>query len=256
MLIDGHTHLIPKNLPQFRQEFDRAKLDYAIVMILPSDLYLDEDKEYQLPITPQTLETIKQDNLKLAGLCKDNPEYLPFAWLDYRMDDAVGFLESLVEKHGFRGLKIHQVFNGPADHHYHPLVEKAIKFNIPVMIHTGFREPARVDYVVGLAETYPEGTFISAHMSEEYGLNKRFSHINAAKSHPNLYLECSYISSIRRLSEAVSILGDDRILFGSDFPLWHSNIEYSKTVVAQAPISPESKQNILGLNFKRLLKLP
>jgi predicted TIM-barrel fold metal-dependent hydrolase len=135
------------------------------------------------------------------------------------------------------------------------LVERAVKLEIPVMVHTGFRPPARVERVGELADRYPDGVFINAHMVEECGLNKRYSHIRMAKAHSNVYLECSYVPSLRRLSEAVSMLGDDRVLFGSDYPLWHGRIDYCISVVENAPIPQGAKQGILGENMARLLHL-
>jgi predicted TIM-barrel fold metal-dependent hydrolase len=114
MRIDAHAHLVPKAREAFSEEFHKARLDYAVVMILPSALEIDSEAEYQLPINAETLESLKQDNLRLAQVCAQNPRYLQFAWLDHRMEDAVGFLDTLVKEHGFRGLKIHQVFNGEA----------------------------------------------------------------------------------------------------------------------------------------------
>ena len=255
MRIDAHAHLVPKAREEFSQEFHKARLDYVVVMILPSALQFDSEKEYQLPICAGTLESLKQDNLGLAQVCEQNPRYLPFAWLDHRMEDAVGFLDVLVQEHGFRGLKIHQVFNGEAGKEYYPLVERAVELKIPVMVHTGFREPARVDPVGALADAYPDGVFISSHMVEEYGLNRRYSHIRMAKDRPNVHLECSYVPSLRRLKDAVDMMGDDRILFGSDYPLWHGNISYCAGVVENAPIPEASKRKILGENLARLLCL-
>lgn len=255
MRIDAHSHLLPGARDGFAREFHQAGLDYSVVMVLPSALEMDAHLEYQLPISAESLESLKKDNLKLARVCRENPRYLPFAWVDYRMGGAVEFFQDLVSHQGFRGLKIHQVFNGAADANYHSLVEAAVGLKVPVMIHTGFREPARVEYVGALADRHPDGVFICSHMVEEYGLNRRYSHIRMAEARPNVYLECSYVPSLRRLKDAVEAVGDDRVLFGSDYPLWHGRVDYCISVVENAAIPQESKQRILGDNMARLLGL-
>jgi len=192
MLMDCYTHVFPSQGEHLLQELARAGVSHALVMIIPSNMTMTGAGEYVLDINDTTLARIADDNCRLGNWAKGvGPHLFPFAWLDYRMQGAASFFEELVTRYHFKGLKIHQVFNGPSDERYFELVDKAVALQVPVMIHTGFRAPARVENIGTLAARFPQGRFICAHLLEEFGLNAKSDYLRLADHYDNVWFECS-----------------------------------------------------------------
>lgn len=78
--------------------------------------------------------------------------------------------------------------------------------------------------------------------------------IEAAKDLPNVYMETAARSAAAGAFEyVVETMGDDRVMYGSDVPLFDLRNEVGRIVTAD--ISDESKRKILGLNTIELLGL-
>lgn len=247
MYIDFHTHFGTAfskiSIEEFVCELKKAKIARAQVM-----------QGYSF--NPKKLG--KANSLLAKDIEPYKEFFLPFAHLSPATKNAEETLEDLVKKHNFLGIKFIPVFDEHGkdyDTYYkrlHPLIEKAEKLKIPVMIHTGWFPVAKLEYVGELAETFPKTTFISAHMRED-GINQRFSHIHLAKKHDNVLLETSYIPHPKRVAQAVELLGAERLLYGSDYRGGGEVASWEITKVTYARISQEDKRKILYENAKRLL---
>lgn len=250
--IDFHTHFplspvtffIPdsKNLPPFEEylkALDAAHVTEAVLLCGPKK------------------GSMRPENEKLATQIEAlKKRFVLVAWLNPKYDTAAD-LQALVENNDFQGLKLHPVFDQYklSDPMVVPQIEKAIELEVPILIHTGWKSEGKVQDIENLAEKYSDGTFICCHMKEEFNLNDRFSHIELAAHHPNVFLECSYIPHPRRLAEAVDVIGPEKILFGSDYPWGARDISWEKTKVTAAQISNDDKKKILAENAKKLLSL-
>jgi predicted TIM-barrel fold metal-dependent hydrolase len=114
------------------------------------------------------------------------------------------------------------------------------------MVHTGWGLLGSATYVGKLAEIYPSGQFIIAHMIDP-------ECINVTKRYENIFLETSYAQHPRRITQAVNVIGSDRLLYGSDYPLGGGmKFEISKINLANIP--DEDKRMILHDNTSRLMK--
>ncbi len=205
----------------------------------------------------------KSQRIQLKGskrycspMCAVKHRFKLVAWLNPKHDTA-NDLQELVQSHNFCGLKLHPVFDQYplTDPAVKPFIEKAIKLDVPTLIHTGWGPEGRLDDIGKLVEEFSDGTFVCLHMKEEFGLNDRFSHVELAAHNQNVYLECSYVPHPRRLAEVVDIIGPERILFGSDYPWGARDISWEKTKVTNADISVEAMKQILSVNARELLKL-
>ncbi|UCG04103.1 MAG: amidohydrolase family protein [Candidatus Heimdallarchaeota archaeon] len=250
--IDFHTHLPLSPIVSFTPEI--AKLpDINDFLKALNDAHVTE----AVLLCGPKKEAMRDENENLARRVHSlQRRFKLMAWLNPKYDSAAD-LQDLVKENDFHGLKLHPVFDKYklSDPIVKPLIEKAIKLEVPIMIHSGWGPEGSVQDIGKLAEEYPDGTFVCCHMKEEYGLNERFSHIEMAAHNTNVYLESSYIPHPRRLAEAVEILGAERILFGSDYPWGAQNIAWEKTKVTAAQISYDDKKKILAENAKELLKL-
>ncbi len=193
-------------------------------------------------------------NRYIAQVCREHPDrLLGFAVINPRWyADSVAEVERAKQDYGMIGLKFH-----PAACHYRsdlPLVdrvvEKAIELEFPMLFHCGADEYSNPHNLCNLAKRFPEATIIMAHMGEEAW----FEAIALAGATPNIILDTTGSQNWYRIvNYALDMVGEDRIVFGMDFPAYNPGPEISK--VKDADISEAQKQKILGLNAARILGL-
>ena len=139
---------------------------------------------------------------------------------------------------------------------WRPVYEFALQHNWAVSFHTdhaGGPEYCSPTAIGKVAEWYPSVTFMINHCGSDdpYGIEES---IEVAMTHDNIWLE---ISSTANRFGAVELmvrkLGSDRIVFATDGPVLDFARELGQ--VAYARISDADKENILGLNFARLIHM-
>lgn len=170
--------------------------------------------------------------------------------------DAVEEIERCYEEYGMRGLKIvHQVvgrgsyqllvtLNEPA---MYPIIAKAAELGMPVLAHSTPEECA------GLLDAVPNAKIIMAHSGGcPTALGDWFRAIEVAKHYPNIYLDtASSQIDMGYVESAVSGVGAERVVFGTDMPLLDPFFGMAK--VTGADLTEEQKELILGKNIQNLL---
>jgi len=123
-----------------------------------------------------------------------------------------------------------------------------VKLNMVLDVHTELEEMERI------IQKFPQATIVFPHFGDGHEYGHIFKRIDAVAAHPNTYLDTSGYGHDRvgMLEYAVKTIGDDRVLFGSDF-----SINCPATVLARvenALITEEQKRRILAGNLEALLK--
>ena len=154
------------------------------------------------------------------------------------------------------GIKIH-----PEEHGYHisehgrPLFEFARKHGALMIGHSGEERSMPEDFVP-FTNDFPDVRFILAHLG--HGFDGDPSHqvraIQASES-DNVYVDTSSSRSILSglLEWAVGEIGAERIVFGTDNPLYFAPAQRAR--IDNAGISDREKRLILCENAERLLNL-
>ncbi len=142
-------------------------------------------------------------------------------------------------KGGCRGLKIHPILQRipPEDAFYFDLLEAFRGYGRPVIAHTGefhyfvtpdpcsaYGDTARFE---GLITAFPDVPFILGHS----GLYFPDKAIELARRHDSVYLDTSF-QPLRVVREALRAAGEDRVLFGSDWP--ESNQRFALGIARKA----------------------
>lgn len=177
---------------------------------------------------------------------------------------AVEELERQVQRYGVVGAKLgppYQEFY-PNDKSVYPLYEKAMDLNIPVAFHTGWApgkarlKYAHPIYLDDVAVDFPKLKIIGCHMGA--GWFKEFA--NVATKNPNIYADfsgCLEYTTVHEIMTAlerlVSFIGADRILLGSDYPIFRFTtfLEIAKGL----RLSEEEKRKILGENARKIFQI-
>lgn len=173
----------------------------------------DEAKE----CNDDVLECMKRYPDRILGYCFVNP----INW-----KDAISEIERCVVKHGMIGIKLYNQFKC-SDPIIYPVVEKAIKLGIPILIHAGYlTDPPQAasqpnlshagDFTE-LAKEYPEAMLIEAHIGG--GGDWEWA-IKSLRHSPNVYLDTSGSVIDEGIIEmAVRELGTERLVFGTDMTM-------------------------------------
>jgi len=170
-----------------------------------------------------------------AAAAKKYPKQITgYIWLNpHDGEKAVNDLISAVRDWGCRGVKLHPLFQAfvADDPIVHPIMDAAKKLRIPVAIHSG-HPPFSLPWSIGeLADVYPDVTIVMLHMGHGNGIYIRAA-INTAKQHPNIVLETSGMPMEKKIKAATEIVGEDRVIYGSDIPFHHPSVELQHVKVS------------------------
>jgi uncharacterized protein len=176
----------------------------------------------------------------------------PFAWnMEAQLDRQLAM--------GVQGIKVH-----PAVQLVRPDHPRAMKLyalcaerGLPVLWHCG---PVDIEPALGrhmsqlrhyeraVAES-PRTTFVLGHS----GALQMDQAIEIARRHSNVWMELSS-QGVGKIERLLDLLGDERLLFGSDWPFYHQAIPLAKVLMVTEG-QPVSRQRLLHDNAARLLKL-
>lgn len=153
-----------------------------------------------------------------------------------------------------KGLKYHpSVHQEPVDSILlQPFIDKAIKNNIPILVHCGRDKLSNMTYLITAAKRNPKAKFIAAHMG---GAAAELIYIAierlAAENVKNIWLDSSAINLPSLIEFGVAKLGINRILFGSDVP--YGDLRMSIACVDFTTLSKEEKEKVFYENSKQLI---
>ena len=128
------------------------------------------------------------------------------------------------------------------------LVGQAVKLGMVLDVHTEMDE---MDYII---QKFPQATIVFPHFGDDQEHAHIFKRIESVARHANCYLDTSGYGHDRvgMLEYAVKTIGEDRVLFGSDF-----SINDPSTVIARIEnsfLTEEQKAKILSGNLQALLR--
>jgi len=193
------------------------------------------------------------DNGMVRRAVSDHPErFVGYVWPNPHDEGALPLVREAVKEWKFRGVKLHPLLHAflPTDDEVLPIVEFARRERIPVAIHSG-HPPFSLPWSIGeLADLFPEVRLVMLHMGHAHGVYIQAA-INTAKKHDNIILETSGVSMHSKIKEAVERVGEQRVVFGSDYPFHDYSVELQKVRVAG--LSEAQKELVFYANAKNLL---
>ena len=194
-----------------------------------------------------------QANEHLLQDVGSDERFLFFYWIDPRTDN-VSKLDTLANK--IHGLKLHPSHTRTrvTDKTMEPFLEWCQRNRKPLLVHCGrWKEYSDYKYAIETAShyTFP---FIIAHMGgPAYELKVEALNMVAKAKLDNVLLDTSTCFQPHLIREALKVVGPTRLLFGSDYPLYHPALSIQSVLLAG--LSDEDTANILGDNLARLLAL-
>jgi predicted TIM-barrel fold metal-dependent hydrolase len=223
MIIDAHAHAVNNeigNVEVLLEQYKKAGIDKGILVaggmldVRKMTKYITGEIVPKIGDIPNNLveDALKKYPDKFYGFYNVNP---------HEGKAALEQLEHAV-KRGFKGLKL-----APMVHQFSlscntvlELAELCGDLNIPFYSHVVFSAAASTNKMYNLAKQFPKTTFILGHMG--FGAADTDA-VEYAKECDNLYLESSQGSHVI-LTQAYSLLGSKKLIFGSEFPMYHPKV--------------------------------
>jgi hypothetical protein len=175
-------------------------------------------------------------------------------WPDPRKKDARKLVRKALTEWGFKGIKLHPLVHAflPNDDIVYPIMEEARAAKVPVLIHSG-HPPFSLPWSIGeLAENFKDVTIVMLHMGHGHGIYIK-SALDVAKRYDNIYLETSGMPMHSKVKEAVELLGEERVMYGSDIPFHDPSVEIGRICASGLP--RRQLERVFYTNAKELLRI-
>lgn len=185
---------------------------------------------------------------------KLNPQFIGFATLHPFMSNPEAEVDRVI-KLGLKGVKLHPDFQRfDIDCEAALDLYAIINGRLPILMHIGDK---RMEYshpkkLASVASRFPNQIFIAAHLGGYTAWDEAEKYIIGR----NFFIDTSsslFFLDKNRAAEIIRAHGADRVLFGTDYPMWLHGEEYERFM--QLPLSDAEREKILGLNAAKLLKL-
>lgn len=262
-IINTHCHIYPNKIAS--KAVESIGQFYDLPMALDGTvegLVKDGEKigtvHYLVHSVATAPKQVKSINEFIFGEIKDRPDlFTGFGTLRPNSDDIEGDVDYLFNL-GLKGIKLHPDFQQFAlnEKKSFKIAEVADKYNLPMLIHCG---DYRYNYsnpneLKELLESFPNLIIIGAHFAGWSVWEEATKEL--AGKYENLYVDLSsslYGISSETANELIHAYGVDKVLFGTDFPMWDSvsEMEYFNKIKLNA----EEKNKILYENAAKLLNL-
>ena len=261
-IVNAHCHIYPEKIASkavvgIRDFYD---LDMSLNGTV-DDLIKDGNQigvtHYLVHSVATTPKQVSSINEFISESVKAHPDlFTGFGTLHPDSDDIQGDFDYLIEL-GLKGVKLHPDFQRFAlnDDKSFEMGKVINDGDVPVLIHCGdfrynFSNPPQLKPFLN---EYPDLTVIGAHFA---GWSIWEEASRQLSDYENLYVDLSsslYALSPETALDLIHAYGSDKVLWGTDYPMWDSvsEMEYFKKI----ELSESEKSEILFKNASKLLKL-
>jgi len=239
-IIDAHTHI--GNFGSW------ARFDFDLVRLK------EQMAEFDIEKTLLTGAGFHDNKSVIDAFQKEPDLIVPVAWVKPGGAAELAEIRRLVEREGFRAIKLHPLFDAYCadDTFVDPVLDLAEELKIPVFIHSG-HPPFSLPWQIGwLVERHPNVKVVMLHMGHAHGVYVDAA-LKTARRYPNVYLDTSGSPMSVKIREAYDTVGSDRVLFGIDSPFHEPSVEIEKIRATHLP--EDALRRIYHDNAAKLLGL-
>ena len=260
-IIDSHCHIYPDKIAQKASDatghfYDLpASLDGKISTLLyhGERAGIEHFVVQSVATTPHQVSSI--NNFIAQAVAESGGGFTGLGTLHPDSEDMEADVNEIIAL-GLKGVKLHPdiqrvQLDDPRMHKMYELCEG----KLPMLIHTGDR---RYDYsnpnrMLPILDKYPDLTVIGAHFG---GWSIWEDATEKFKKYKNFLVDCSsslYAITPQKAKELIMEYGVERVLFGTDYPLWKPEIELERFM--QIDLTDEQREDILYNNAARLFHI-
>lgn len=168
------------------------------------------EKAILLPIPHKDFNSYKCNNYVYEAYLKYPDRFIPFCRIDDKLEENL--------KKGFRGAKLHLLYEGIELKKIKNELKLLEDAGVPVILHALFKD--KVKQVETIIKIAPNLKIILAHMGRGHLYTDEgvVDNAIALKKYENVYFETSTIGKIDAVIKVYDIIGEHRVIFGSDYP--------------------------------------
>ncbi len=256
-MLDFHTHIYPDHIAQKATQSISQFYDLPTRLVGTAETLLDRlqaggiSGAVLLPVAIRA-EQVHHINQFVGASVAAHSEFWGFGTLHVDMEDPfkeITYIQSL----GLKGIKLHPDTQQFAidDPRMFPIYD-ALQGQLPVLVHCGdprydFSHPTRLKRVL---QAFPKLQIIAAHMGGWSMFDLAFSLLEEESCYLDLSSSLMFMGP-EKMKELIAGYGADRILFGSDFPLWDPKQEAEAFL--QLGLGAEVSEKIAWHNAMKIL---
>lgn len=256
-VIDMHAHIYPDKIAE--RAVDAVGDFYLVGMYGKGTATHLLSSQERSPLTHFVVHSVATKpggvatiNNFIAEQCQQHPEFMGFMAMHQDLEDPEAEIERAIDL-GLRGMKLHpDTQKVDMDDPRLMNIYEIIAGRLPLIVHTGdyrtdFSHPRRLKNIL---HTFPDLVVDAAH----YG-GWSMPEIGYDLLHDeNVFIDVSssmmYLGK-RRAKELVDMWGTDRVMFGSDFPMWDPVHEYD--TFTSLGFTDDQLENMLWHNAERFM---
>lgn len=260
-IVDSHCHIYPDKIAaravagtdNFYGEHSFADGTVGCLVEVGDDAGFDRYIVQSVATTPHQVERINE--FIAESVANSNGKFIGLGTL-HPDGDITGDIRKLIDL-GLHGVKLHpdiQQFKID-DYRCLKIYEKCEEEGLPILMHTGDH---RYDYsnpnrLLPVMEIYTGLTVIGAHLGGWSVWDEAEEKLTGL---PNLYVDTSSSLPFMSKDKAVEIIrafGEDKVLFGTDYPMWNPKEELERFF--SLGLTYEENKKILSDNVLKLFNM-
>ena len=261
-IIDAHCHVYPDKIAE--KAADNTGVFYHVghemdgkvgtLAVHAKQCGIDHCVIQSVATTPAQVRSINEFIARTVAA--DPRHFTGLGTLHPDSNHQRGDVEHLVAL-GLHGVKLHPeiqrfALDEPRSLEIFALCEE---FGLPLLLHTGDKryDCSNPNRLIPVLERFPRLTVIGAHLGG-WSIWEEAAH--ALQGIPNLWFDCS--STFAWLDPQIArdlilLLGTDRVLFGTDYPMWTPAKELATFL--SLDFTQEQRLQILAENAKRVFRI-
>lgn len=260
-ILDMHTHIYPEKIAEkataaigkFYDAPMRSAVGCVKNLLEGHDAAgIERSLVFSAATTPLQVASI---NDFIANTVKENPDKLSgFGTLHPDMDNIEEEADRMISL-GLQGVKLHPDFQKfGIDEKRAMKIYEVVEGRLPVLFHTGDRrfQYSNPQRVANIIKVFPKLKIIAAH----FGGYSEWDDAARYLADEDILIDTSStigFIGIEETKKLVKIWGTDRLMFGTDFPMWDPAVELED--FCQLGIEGEALERVLWKNGAQLLGL-
>ena len=214
-------------------------------------------KRFVVNSVAMNAKSVRKLNDFVDAECKAHKEFVGLGTLHPELgrDEVNEEIDRIISL-GLKGIKLHpdtQQFN--ADDDGAMALYEAIEGRLPLLIHAGDHryDTSHPRRIAKIAESFPGLTMVAAHL----GGWSIFEEAVPYMTKLDCYMDISSVMPFmddKIVVELIRLYGADRLMFGSDFPMWDPVKEYEHFM--ELPLTDEERKKILWKNAAAVFDVP